>query len=75
MSDIYKKMVEEALAAQYADVNVLKEKRGTRFSLSDAKPYGCAVEKMTCRDGQSASVINLDKASVSAHCEVLSGVT
>ncbi|HJK00596.1 MAG TPA: DUF2193 family protein, partial [Methanocorpusculum sp.] len=39
MSDIYKKMVEEALAAQYADVNVLKEKRGTRFSLSDAKPY------------------------------------
>ena len=57
-------MVEEALAAQYADVNVLKEKRCTRFSLSDAKPYGDAVEKMTVADGQRAAVINLHKASV-----------
>ena len=68
-------MVEEALATQYADVNVLKEKRGTRFSLSDAKPYVDAVEKMTVADGQSAAVINLHKASVKTHFEVLSGLT
>lgn len=75
MSDIYKKMVEEALAAQYADVHVLKEKRGTPFSLSDAKPYVDAVEKMTVADGQSAAVINLHKNSVKTHFEVLSGLT
>ncbi|MDV0444328.1 DUF2193 domain-containing protein [Methanorbis rubei] len=75
MSDIYKKMVEEALAAQYADVNVLKQKRGTKFSLTDAKPYVDAVSKMTVADGQSAAVINLHKASVKTHFEVLSSLT
>lgn len=75
MSDIYAKMVKEALAAQYADVNVLKAKRGTKFTLSDAKPYVDAVTQMTVADGQSAAVINLHKASVKTHFEVLSGLT
>jgi hypothetical protein len=75
MSDIYEKMVDEALAAQYAEVNVLKAKRGTKFTLSDAKPYVDAVEQMTVADGQSATVINLHKASVKKHFEVLSSLT
>ena len=75
MSDIYAKMVKEALAAQYADVNVLKAKRGTKFTLSDAKPYVDAVTQMAVADDQSAAVINLHKASVKAHFEVLSGLT
>jgi hypothetical protein len=75
MSEIYKKMVQEAMAAQRADVSVLKEKRGTTFKLSDAKPYLDAVEKMTVASGQSAAVINLHKASVRSHFNTLSALT
>ena len=59
------------------DVQVLKEKRGTRFSLSDTKPYFDAVEKMAVADGQSAAVIinNLHNHSVKTHFDVLSGLT
>ena len=75
MSEIYKKMVDEAMAAQHADVAVLKEKRGTIFSLKDAAPYVKAVEGMTIAEGQSAAVINLHKASVKTHFNVLSNLT
>ena len=75
MSEIYKKMVQEAMAAQRADVSVLKEKRGTAFNLSDAKAYLDAVETMTVASGQSAAVINLHKASVKSHFNTLSALT
>jgi hypothetical protein len=75
MSELYKKMVAEAMAAQRADVSVLKEKRGTAFKISDAKPYLDAVDGMTIANGQSAAVINLHKESVKAHFNVLSALT
>jgi len=75
MSEIYKKMVQEAMGAQRADVNVLLKQRGKEFKLSDAKPYLDAVSQMTVASGQSEAVINLHKASVKAHYEVLSGLT
>ena len=68
-------MVEEAMAAQRADVSVLKEKRGTTFKISDATPYLDAVDGMTIASGQSAEVINLHKESVKAHYHVLSSLT
>lgn len=75
MSDLYTKMINEAMAAQRADVSVLKEKRGTKFSMGDAKPYVDAVDKMTAASGQSAAVINLHKASVHAHFDSLTSLT
>ena len=75
MSEIYKKMVQEAMAAQRADVSVLQKKRGKAFKLSDAKPYLDAVNKMTVASGQSEAVINLHKASVKSHYETLSALT
>ena len=68
-------MVDEAMAAQHADVAVLKEKRGTQFSLQDAEPYVKVVEGMTVAEGQSAVVINLHKSSVKTHFNVLSNLT
>ncbi|HKL97606.1 MAG TPA: DUF2193 domain-containing protein [Methanocorpusculum sp.] len=75
MIELYKKMIDEAMAAQHADVNVLKERRGKHFTLKDALPYVEAVGKMTVGPKQSAAVINLHKDSVKTHFEVLSGLT
>ncbi len=76
MSELYKKMIDEAMAAQHADVNVLKARRGKHFTLKDARPYVRpyveAVEKMTVGPKQSAAVINLHKESVKTHFNVLS---
>lgn len=75
MTELYKKMIDEAMSAQHADVEVLKVRRGKHFTLKDTRPYLTAVEKMTVGPKQSASVINLHKASVKTHFEVLSGLT
>lgn len=75
MTELYKKMIDEAMAAQYADVQVLKERRGKHFTLKDALPFVEAVGKMTVGPKQSAAVINLHKDSVKTHFEVLSGLT
>ena len=75
MKNLYKKMVDEALAAQYADIEVLRRRRGMRFHMKDAKPYVDAVEKMTVLPNQSAAVINLHKESVKNHFTVLSSLT
>lgn len=72
---IYEKMIKEALAAQSADVGVIKEKRGTKFKLSDSKPYVDAVNGMKAGNGQAQSVIDLHVNSVNAHYDILSGLT
>jgi hypothetical protein len=64
MKNLYRKMVEEALAAQYADIDVIRRRRGMRFHMKDTKPYVDAVEKMTVLPNQSKAVINLHKESV-----------
>lgn len=73
--DLYRKMVDEALAAQHADVEAIRKRRGLRFHMKNARPYVDAVENMTVADGQSAAVINLHKASVKSHFEVLTSLT
>jgi hypothetical protein len=74
MADIYKKMIDEALAAQRADVETIKNKRGTNFKVTDAKPYVDAVNGMTAAKGQSQTVIDLHVKSVNAHYDILKGM-
>jgi len=74
-SEVYEKMVEDALAAQWADINVIKEKRGGSFVIEDAAPYVEAVKKMEAVGDQEPTVIALHKESVVAHYEILKGLT
>lgn len=71
MVKIYEKMINEAMAAQHADVEVLKKKRGLKFHMKDAAAYVDAVNKMTVGEKQSAAVIDLHKESVKTHFNVL----
>lgn len=75
MEKIYQKMIDEAMGAQWADVNILKEKRGTEFHVTDGKPYVDAVNKMSAADGQSQAVIDLHVQSVNAHYNSLTALT
>jgi len=75
MKEIYEKMVNEAMAAQRADVEILKAKRGQKFVIEDAKPYVDAVKTMTAAGNQSKAVIDLHKNSVISHYEVLKSLT
>ena len=75
MENLYKKMIDEAMGAQWADVNILKEKRGKEFHVTDGKPYVDAVNKMTVGEGQSKTVIDLHVKSVNAHYDALTGLT
>ena len=52
MKEFYEKMINEAMGVQWADINVLKEKRGTKFKVTDGQPYLDAVYKMTVVDNQ-----------------------
>lgn len=72
---VYAKMINEALAAQKADLSVIKEKRGGKFSIEDAKPYVDAVNGMKAGEGQSQDVIDLHVKSVNAHYEILKELT
>ncbi|HHT19487.1 MAG: DUF2193 domain-containing protein [Euryarchaeota archaeon] len=75
MVELYEKMVKEAMAAQKADVETIKNKRGTKFNIKDTKSYLDVVEKMETLPEQSESVINLHVDSVKAHYNTLSGLT
>jgi len=72
---LYGKMITEALAAQQADLSVIKAKRGGAFKVTDAKPYVDAVNAMTVGEGQSPEVIRLHVDSVNAHYETLLQLT
>jgi hypothetical protein len=72
---IYSKMIAEALAAQKADLGVIKAKRGGSFKISDAKPYVDAVNGMTVGEGQSPEVIRLHVDSVNAHYQIFEKLT
>ena len=72
---VYEKMINEALAAQWADVETIKEKRGTDFKISDAQPYVDAVNKMSAAEGQSQTVFDLHINSVNAHFNILKELT
>lgn len=75
MSEIYEKMVKEAMAAQRADVDTINKNRGGKFKITDTKPYLDVVNDMSVADGQSKSVIDLHVNSVKAHYSTLVGLT
>lgn len=75
MDELYTKMVNEALAAQWADVETIKGKRGTDFKISDARPYVDAVNRMEAAENQSQTVFDLHINSVNAHYDILNGQT
>jgi hypothetical protein len=68
-------MAAEAMAAQKADLEVIREKRGSRFRVTDAKPYVDAVNGMQPAEGQSAEVFRLHVDSVNAHYQILCQLT
>jgi len=72
---IYAKMIDEALAAQKADLSVIKAKRGGEFTIADAKPYLDAVNGMKAIEGQSPEVIRLHVDSVNAHFDIFNKLT
>lgn len=75
MTELYKKMVDEAISAQRADVETVKRKRGQSFVIEDTRAYLEVVNEMKAVDGQASSVIRLHKDSVNAHYSVLKSLT
>jgi len=75
MQTVVKKMIAEAMAAQHADVNQIKKKRGTKFVIGDTKAYVDAVKGMKPAGNQSKAVFALHKDSVDAHYTILKGLT
>ncbi len=72
---LYKKMIDEAIGATLAVYDVIKEKRGGAFKLTDCKPYVDAVNAMKPAEGQSKEVIDLHVQSVNAHYDILCSLT
>lgn len=75
MVELFEKMVQEAMMAQKADVETIKNKRGTKFHIKDTKAYLDVVQKMEATAEQSESVINLHVNSVKAHYNILDNLT
>ena len=75
MSELYEKIVNEALAAQKADVNTVKKYRGQDFKMEHTKAYVDVANKMEAVDGQSEAVINLHVDSINTHYDTLTGLT
>ncbi len=75
MTKLCQKMIDEAMAAQRADVETVKKKRGGSFVVSDAKSYLSAVKKMKPAGAQSKAVFALHTDSVKAHFTVLERLT
>ena len=75
VANLYKKMVEEAMAAQRADVGMVKKKRGKAFVIDDAKAYLDAVKRMKPAGDQSKAVFALHTESVKAHFDALEKLT
>lgn len=75
MDELFEKMVNEAVSAQRADVDVIKEKRGTKFKIADAKPYLDAATSMKPIGSQSQAVFDLHTNSVQTHFDALNSLT
>ena len=75
MSELYRKIINEALMAQHADVETVKKKRGSTFSIADTKAYLDVVNRMKPIESQSKSVFKLHVDSVNNHFNILSKLT
>jgi hypothetical protein len=69
--EVLRKIAEDAVAAQRADINVIKVKRGGIFLIEDSKPYVEATMKMAPVGEMKKEVIDLFKTAVLAHYEIL----
>ena len=72
---VYEAMVNQSMAALKADVNNIKQRRGTQFKITDAQPYVDAVNGMKAVDNEMPEVIALHVDSVNAHYDILKGLT
>jgi hypothetical protein len=68
---LFSKAIKEALSLQNADLEILREKRGKKFLIKDAKLYVKVVERMNPEGDQSGVVFSLHKNSVKSHYEIL----
>ena len=68
-------MVDEAMAAQRADVTTIKKNRGSEFKIKDSESYVKVAGNMKAMDGQAKSVFDLHVNSVNAHYDTLSSLT
>jgi len=75
MSELYRKMIDEALMAQHADVDTVSKKRGQSFVIDDTKAYLDVVNKMKAIENQSKAVFRLHIDSVNTHFNVLKSLT
>ncbi|BDG60454.1 DUF2193 domain-containing protein [Caldinitratiruptor microaerophilus] len=72
---LFENMVRQAMAAVWADVKNIKQRRGTQFKITDAQPYVDAVNQMVPTEEQSKEVFDLHIQSVNAHYEILKSLT
>ncbi|HYG58147.1 MAG TPA: DUF2193 family protein [Symbiobacteriaceae bacterium] len=72
---VFENMVNQGLAAIKADVINIKQRRGTQFKVTDAKPYVDAVNAMKPTEEQCKEVFDLHIESVNAHYKILTGLT
>ena len=63
------------MAAQHADVNQVKKKRGQNFVIDDTRAYVEAVKEMKSSGVQRKAVFALHTDSVNAHYSILKGLT
>jgi len=63
------------MAAQHADVDQIKKKRGQNFVIDDSKVYVDAVKGMKAAGDQSKAVFSLHTDSVHAHYTILKNLT
>lgn len=75
MTELYEKMVNEAIMAQKADVGTVSKYRGQNFKMEHTKAYVDVANKMEAVEGQSEAVINLHVDSINTHYNTLTGLT
>lgn len=75
MSELYKKMINEAIAAQKADVETISKNRGGEFKIKDTESYVNVSKNMKAIDNQSQSVFDLHVNSIKTHYDTLSSLT
>lgn len=75
MRELFEKMIDESMAAQRADIDTIKKKRGTDFKIKDAEPYVRVASKMEAIDNQAQSVFDLHVNSVKTHFDTLCSLT
>lgn len=75
MRDLFKKMVDESIAAQRADVDTIKKNRGKEFKIKDAESYAKVASQMKPLENQAQSVFDLHTNSVKTHFKTLSSLT